>query len=77
MLLNGHADVVPAGDPAKWSFDPFSGEVQNGKILGRGASDMKSGLAGLLQALLTIHDVVLPEIKNLPGRLVFSAVPDE
>lgn len=76
LLLNGHADVVPAGDPEKWSFDPFSGEVRNGKILGRGTSDMKSGLAGLLQAFLAIHDVVLPEVE-LPGRLVFSSVPDE
>lgn len=76
LMLNGHLDVVPAGDPGKWSFDPFSGEVRGDKILGRGAADMKAGVTGLLQAFLAIHDVVIPEIE-LPGRLVFTAVPDE
>jgi acetylornithine deacetylase len=45
LILNGHIDVVPAGDPAQWSDDPFSGVVRDGRIFGRGACDMKGGLA--------------------------------
>ena len=48
LILNGHSDVVPPGNLEKWEFDPFSGEIRDGKIFGRGASDMKCGLAGLL-----------------------------
>ncbi len=48
VVLNGHVDVVPVGERAGWNFDPFAGEVRDGKILGRGASDMKCGLAVLL-----------------------------
>lgn len=48
VVLNGHVDVVPVGERSGWDFDPFAGEVRDGKILGRGASDMKCGLAVLL-----------------------------
>ena len=48
LILNGHCDVVPIGDRNRWAFDPFSGEIKDGKILGRGTSDMKCGLAGLI-----------------------------
>ena len=51
LILNGHCDVVPVGNLDKWDFDPFSGEIRDGKIHGRGASDMKCGLAGLLFAM--------------------------
>lgn len=48
VVLNGHVDVVPVGDPAGWDYDPFCGTVTDTKILGRGTSDMKCGLATLM-----------------------------
>ena len=51
LMLNGHMDTVPAGDLNKWKFDPFEGKIVNGKIYGRGASDMKGGLAAILTAV--------------------------
>jgi len=50
LMLNGHMDVVPEGDHDKWSVPPFSGEVIDGYLYGRGASDMKAGLAALIYA---------------------------
>ncbi|HSZ44422.1 MAG TPA: M20/M25/M40 family metallo-hydrolase [Streptosporangiaceae bacterium] len=47
LLLHGHLDVVPA-DPAAWSVDPFSGEVRDGVVWGRGAVDMKNAVAVLI-----------------------------
>ena len=47
----GHVDVVPAGDINTWSINPFSGEVKSGKIWGRGAADMKSGIAAFIAAV--------------------------
>lgn len=44
LMLNGHVDVVPTGDPAAWADDPFSGELRGDRILGRGSCDMKAGL---------------------------------
>jgi acetylornithine deacetylase/succinyl-diaminopimelate desuccinylase-like protein len=41
LLFDGHLDTVPVPDPAGWSHEPFSGEIDKGKIYGRGASDMK------------------------------------
>ena len=51
VILNGHVDVVPAGDRNQWNFDPFSGEITDKEILGRGTSDMKAGVAGFLFAM--------------------------
>jgi succinyl-diaminopimelate desuccinylase len=47
----GHTDVVPAGDPAKWQHDPFSGFLRDGKLFGRGAADMKGGVAAFVAAV--------------------------
>ena len=44
LILNGHVDVVPPGDPALWSESPWSGLVRDGRLYGRGACDMKAGL---------------------------------
>lgn len=46
----GHTDVVPVGDPANWASDPFSGHIADGRIWGRGACDMKSGVAAFVAA---------------------------
>ena len=50
LLLSGHLDTVPAGD-AVWSDDPLGGTCRGGRIYGRGASDMKSGIAAMVVAL--------------------------
>ncbi len=52
LLFAGHTDVVPPGDAALWSHPPFSGAVIGGEIWGRGACDMKSGVAAALAAVL-------------------------
>lgn len=73
ILLNGHSDVVPVGDINRWEFDPFSGDIVDGKLRGRGTSDMKCGLAGLIYAmkLLKYHE------EKLNGQIVLNIVPDE
>jgi len=73
LVLNGHMDVVPVGDPNRWSYDPFSGKIINGFLLGRGASDMKGGLAGLIWAFINVANYE----KYLNGRLTLVIVPDE
>lgn len=45
MMLSGHLDTMPAGEEPGWERDPFSGDVADGKIWGRGAADMKCGVA--------------------------------
>jgi succinyl-diaminopimelate desuccinylase len=52
LAFAGHTDVVPPGDVAQWRFDPFSAEVADGQLWGRGASDMKGGLAAAVAAAL-------------------------
>ena len=52
FVFAGHTDVVPPGDAAKWRFDPFAGAVADGQIWGRGASDMKGGIAAAVAAAL-------------------------
>ncbi|MFN8186087.1 MAG: ArgE/DapE family deacylase [Gaiellales bacterium] len=73
LILNGHVDVVPAGDPALWPHDPWAGEVVDGRIWGRGACDMKGGLAAGIGALRALEDVGV----RLAGDVVFQAVVDE
>ena len=51
LVFTGHIDVVPLG-AREWSFDPFGGEVRDGRVLGRGASDMKSGVAAFVAAAI-------------------------
>ena len=51
LLLEGHTDVVTEGDPHAWSSPPFAAEMRDGRIYGRGAADMKSGLAAAMMAL--------------------------
>lgn len=55
--FNGHTDVVPPGDPASWTHPPFSGAEIDGVIWGRGATDMKSGVAAFVAAAIDfVHD---------------------
>jgi len=50
IVLDGHMDVVPIGIPELWEHEPYGGEISDGKIWGRGAADMKGGLAACLCA---------------------------
>ena len=50
LCFAGHTDVVPAGDAAAWRHDPFGGTVVDGKLFGRGAADMKGGVAAFVAA---------------------------
>ncbi|MEZ0169594.1 succinyl-diaminopimelate desuccinylase [Microvirga sp. TS319] len=52
LLFAGHTDVVPPGDLGRWRHDPFSGEIENGELFGRGAVDMKGGIACMMAAAL-------------------------
>ena len=52
IVFAGHTDVVPPGDASKWRFDPFSGQIADGMIWGRGACDMKGGVAAAVAAAL-------------------------
>lgn len=47
LLFDGHIDTVPVGDPADWDHDPFAAEIADGKIYGRGTSDMKGAVAAM------------------------------
>jgi succinyl-diaminopimelate desuccinylase len=73
LILCGHVDVVPAGDVSRWSFDPFSGEVKEGEVLGRGATDMKGGLSAMLTALVALKRVE----EQLHGKVLGAIVCDE
>ncbi|WP_158583001.1 M20 family metallopeptidase [Lysinibacillus yapensis] len=75
LLFCGHTDVVPAGNRSRWTFDPFSGEVRAGMLLGRGASDMKGGLASLVFVAGLLQEFA-PSL-NLKGSLGVIASPDE
>ncbi|HHW07693.1 MAG TPA: YgeY family selenium metabolism-linked hydrolase [Clostridia bacterium] len=50
LLFDAHLDTVGAGDASAWTYDPFGGEVADGKLYGRGAADMKGALAAMLYA---------------------------
>jgi acetylornithine deacetylase len=73
LVLNGHIDVVPEGDVNQWNEHPFSGKIIDGKLYGRGSTDMKGGNLSLL---LAIH--ALKETGTiLKGDLFFHSVIEE
>jgi acetylornithine deacetylase len=55
LVLAGHTDVVPAGDPTAWRTDPYELRVEDGRAYGRGACDMKGGLAAVLGAVAALR----------------------
>src|SRR5438105_1005013 len=69
--LNGHIDVVPPGDG--WTVDPFAGVVRDGRIYGRGACDMKAGVAAAVMAPAAIARAGMA----LPGTIEISGTVDE
>ena len=73
LLLEGHTDVVTEGDPVVWTHPPFEADLVGGRIYGRGAADMKSGLAAAMVAAAAIKRSGVA----LGGRLVVGALVDE
>lgn len=71
VLLTGHTDVVPA-DADSWSTDPFEPVVREGRLIGRGAADMKGALAAMIEASEQYYDQT-PE----PGEVILAFVVDE
>jgi len=73
VILQGHVDVVPPGDPAAWAGDPFTPRVEGDVLHGRGACDMKAGVAANLAAVAAIQASGVP----LAGRLALHLVASE
>ncbi len=71
LLLLGHLDTVPPGDPASWSHAPFSGDIADGRLYGRGAIDTKGGMAAAIYALAALQ-AAAPH-----ATAQFIGVPDE
>jgi succinyl-diaminopimelate desuccinylase len=72
LLFEGHTDVVTEGPRELWSVDPFAAEIRDGRLYGRGAADMKAGVAAMLFAA----DAIVRR-GPFPGRLVVAAFVDE
>src|SRR5688500_2491602 len=73
LILNAHIDTVEPGDPATWTHPPFAAEVADGQTFGRGACDMKAGLATHLIALQALRDAGL----HLRGDVTVESVISE
>lgn len=73
VVFAGHTDVVPVGDETQWQYPPFSAEIVDGTLYGRGAADMKGSLAALVIAAETF-------VKNYPnhqGKIALLITSDE
>lgn len=73
LILNGHVDVVPEGDHAQWEQPPYSGEVINGCLYGRGATDMKGGNLSAYVAVATLKALGV----RLKGDVILQSVIEE
>lgn len=70
--FNGHTDVVPVGDEAAWTCDPFGGEQRDGFLWGRGSTDMKSGVAAFAAAAIDFVSTTPPD-----GAIILTITGDE
>ncbi len=75
LVLNGHVDVVPAGDREQWTGDPYEPRIEDGRLYGRGSVDMKTGVAIGMLTLARLREAV--ESGDLDGSLVMQAVIGE
>ena len=74
LILNGHIDVVSAEPVSGWKHDPWSGEIKDGKVYGRGSLDMKGGLTAMIYALHMVKKVIGA---NLNGDVILESVVEE
>ena len=72
LCLTGHLDVVPLGSRA-WTHDPFSGEAEGDRLYGRGASDMKAGVAAILLAARAMAR----KLAGTPGVVIVLTAAEE
>ncbi|MFT4619104.1 MAG: succinyl-diaminopimelate desuccinylase [Sulfitobacter sp.] len=70
--FNGHTDVVPVGDEAAWTVDPFGAEIKDGYLYGRGSTDMKSGVAAFAAAAIDFVQQTPPD-----GAVILAITGDE
>lgn len=73
FVIAGHSDVVPVGDEAAWTRPPFAGTIADGMVYGRGACDMKGGLAGMIAAAIRYRR----ENPQAPGSIAVLVTGDE
>jgi len=73
LIMNGHIDVVTVGDTSRWSCEPFGAEEKDGRIYGRGTSDMKGGLWAMITAL----EAVIKSGIRLKGDVLIQSVVNE
>ena len=74
LMFNAHSDVIAPGDPTRWTHGPWSGEISDGRMYGRGACDVKGPLASALAALVAIKKAYP---RGLPGGVMVEIVPGE
>ena len=74
LTFSGHVDVVPPGEEAEWSHPPFAAEISEGVLYGRGAVDMKSGVAAMISAAVRFLD---RRDADFGGRISFLITGDE
>lgn len=58
LMFNGHLDVMPAGNEPGWTDSPWSGKIADGKVWGRGTSDMKAGVTAMLFAYTYLSKIL-------------------
>jgi acetylornithine deacetylase len=75
IVLVGHVDVVPIGDRATWTHDPWAAERDGDRLYGRGAVDMKGGVASILGAVRALASQGLDP--RLGGEILVASVPSE
>jgi succinyl-diaminopimelate desuccinylase len=75
VVLNGHLDVVPAGDSEGWQHDPYGGTVEDDRLYGRGSTDMKAGIALSMLTLARFREPL--RSGTLDGSLVFHGAMGE
>ncbi len=72
FIFNGHVDIVDAGDMSRWKHDPWKADIINGRIFGRGASDMKGGILAMIETAKSLN-----RKGNLPTDVWFTFVNKE
>jgi acetylornithine deacetylase len=75
IVLVGHVDVVPIGDRATWERDPWGAQLERGRLYGRGAVDMKGGVASILAVVRAL--VTSGATARLDGEVLVASVPSE